>query len=259
MMMQLPYIRFRAAFIHVVQPIRDTYGLPKDLSRFCFFTNYVQAGLYAYEQKLVSAASLARIAFDTVEKFETVKHIHADVLVEREASPGESVVSGSTDVTLGVSKVERDKTETLRLEINAFVQKSIDVLRADLAAADHLGWSSEMITTVHDLLLQIRPIDAPRYVGQHARVVTRYGAGEVEGFSPDIGTYAIRLAGSKSGGPLRSNAKMFAYYTHVKEEEGPRWPRLGGLTGIFGRRMSTSEFGSPRAGGRDSPRSVGTS
>jgi hypothetical protein len=263
MMMQLPYIKFRAAFIHVVQPMAETYGLAKDSSKFCFFTNYVQAGLYAYENRLVSAASLARITINAVDQFELVKHIKhsslgASPLLTGDQSPrAESVVSGSTDVTCGVPKVEKEKTEKLRTEINAFVSRVVDILRRDLAIADDLGWSSEMITTVRDLLLQIRPIDAPRYIGQQARVGTKYGSGEVEGFSADIGTYAVRMTAHKSTRPLKSNAKIFAYYTNVKEEEGSRWPRLGGLTGIFGRRMSTSEFGSPR-GGKDSPKSSKT-
>jgi hypothetical protein len=265
MMMQLPYIKFKAAFIHVVQPIEETYGLPKDVSKFCFFTNYVQAGLYAYEHRLVSAAGLARIAIDTVDKFESVKQIRNSTLPDSplvgggDQSPrnvAESVVSGSTDVTSGVSKQERDKTETLRLEINSYVEKVIKILKNDISIAeDELGWSSEMISTVRDLLLQIRPVDAPRYLSQHARVVSKYGSGEVEGFTADLGTYLVKMhAGKTASRSLKSNAKMFVYHTQVKEEEGPRWPRLGGLTGIFGRRMSASEFGSPR--GRESPKSL---
>ena len=262
MMMQLPYIRFRAAFIHLVQPISQTYGIPQDTSKFCFFTNYVQAALHAYRNSIISASSLARVTIDTVERFEIVKNYKpssvGDISAQMtgEHSPkAESAVSVSTDVAAAASKSEREKTETLRLEINDFVEEVVKTLRKDLAEAESLNqfhWSHEMISTVRDLLMQIRPIDAPRYLAQNAKVVTKYATGEIDGFSPDIGTYAVRMHG-KNGQKLKACARIFAYYTHVKEDDqgAAKWPLLG--FGIFGRRMSTSDFGSPR--GRDSPKS----
>ncbi len=270
MMMTLPYIKFRAAFIHVVQPIDETFGLPKsaDRKKFCFFTNYIQAAIYAYENKIISAASLARVAIDAVDRFEQVKHIRRSPIPDSPTGDhtppnqgsgegADSVVNssaGSTDVTAGVSKTDRERTETLRIEMNLYVDKTIEILKQELTIADHLGWSSEMISTVRDLLLQVRSVDAPRYLPQHARIVCKYGSGEVEGFKADVGSYMVRLSAGKGFvKPLKSNAKIFVYHTNLREEEGPRWPRLGGLTGIFGIRSSASEFGSPR--GRDSPRS----
>ena len=265
MMMQLPYIKFRAAFVHVVQPITQTYGIPPDTSKFCFFTNYVQAALYAYQHSILSAASLARVTIDAVERFEIVKNYKqipsggADTTTPAvgERSPkADSVMSASTDVAQPVSKSEKEKTETLRLEINLYVEEVVRILRRDLANAEEssneLNWSHEMVSTVRDLLLQIRLIDAPRYFAQTARVATKYGTGEIEGFSPDIGTYSVRMHG-KGGAKLKSCARIFSYYTDVKEDDQgtAKWPLLG--LGLFGRRMSNSDFGSPR--GRESPKS----
>ena len=260
MMMQLAYIKFRAAFIHVVQPLDQTYGLPSDLSKFFFFTNYVQAAIHAYDKKIISAASLARVTIDTVDRFEAVKSIkQADGGLAAPA-PGdhspkaESVMSTTTDVAAAVSKAEREKTETLRLEINKYVADAVLILKRDLPIGENeLGWSHEMVSTVRDLLLEIRPIDAPRYIAHSARVVTKYGQGEVEGFAADIGIYAVKMNG-KGGKPLRAGAHVFSYYTQVREDEqgGAKWPRLASL-GIFSRRMSHSDFGSPN--GRESPKS----
>lgn len=279
MMMQLAYIKFRAAFIHVVQPIDQTYGLPPDLSKFCFFTNYVQAAIYAYEHKIISAASLARVVIDTVDRFEVVKHIklgddlvanntgstsgsasHVGATTSSNNSNGdlspkaESVFSVNTDVATPVPKTERDKTEKLRLEINEDVGTALSILKLDLMIGEQeLGWSHEMVSTVRDLILEIRPIDAPRYLSQNQRVATKYAQGEVEGFSPDIGFYGIKVSG-KGGKSLKSGARVFSYYTQVKEDDqaSSKWPRLPTL-GIFSRRMSHSDFGSPS--GRESPRS----
>jgi hypothetical protein len=266
MMMQMAYIKFRAAFIHVVQPLEETFGLPSDLSKFCFFTNYVQAGVYAYENKLMSAASLARVVIDTVDRFEAVKQIKVtgDPIglsggtissAASDHSPrAESVMSVNTDVATSVSKTEQEKTENLRLEINSDIERAVILLKQDVVIGEaELGWSHEMVSTVRDLLLEIRPIDAPRYLVQNARVVTKYAQGEVEGFAADIGMYTVRISG-KGGKPLKSGARVFTYYTQVKEDDqaSGKWPRLPSL-GIFSRRMSHSEYGSPT--GRESPRS----
>lgn len=284
MMMQLAYIKFRAAFIHVVQRIDQTYGLPSDVSKFCFFTNYVQAAIYAYQHKIISAASLARVVIDTVDRFEVVKHIklggddhlvayntggstsgsaiHVGATTASNNSNGdlspkaESVFSVNTDVASAVPKAERDKTEKLRLEINEDVETAISILKRDLMIGEEeLRWSHEMVSTVRDLILAIRPIDAPRYLSQNQRVATKYAQGEVEGFSPDTGFYGIKVSG-KGGKSLKSGARVFSYYTQVKEDDqaSSKWPRLPTL-GIFSRRMSHSDFGSPI--GRESPRSSG--
>ena len=252
MMMQLPYIKFRAAFVHVVQPISLTYGMPKDVSKFCFFTNYVQAALYAYQHAIISASSLARVTIDAVERFEMVKNFTSH---KQDHSPRAESSAASTDVAAAVSKSDQNKTETLRIEINLFVDQVVKILRKDLANAEiaSIYWSHEMVSTVRDLLMQIRPIDAPRYFALNARVLTKYASGEVEGFAPDIGMYTVRMHG-KGGAKLKACARVFSYYTQVREDEQGtgKWPLLG--LGLFGRRMSASDFGSPR--GRESPKSL---
>ena len=251
MMMQLPYIKFRGAFIHTVQPIEDTFGLPSDSSKYCFFTNYVQAGIFAYEQQIVSAASLARIVIDTVDRFEAVKHIRLPANVHEAGDSPRAESVASVDVTAQTSKTDTGKTEGLRREINQYVARSVEILKRDLNDAESLMWSHEMVSTVRDLLLQIRPIDAPRFLAQQAKIVTKYGHGEVEGFAAEIGTYAIKLHGKSR--ELKSGAHIFSYYTNVREDESGKWPTFG--LGLFGRRMSgSSEFGSPR--GRESPRAL---
>ena len=172
MMMQLPYIKFRGAFIHTVQPIEDTFGLPSDSSKYCFFTNYVQAGIFAYEQQIVSAASLARIVIDTVDRFEAVKHIRLPANVHEAGDSPRAESVASVDVTAQTSKTDTGKTEALRREINQYVARSVEILKRDLNDAESLMWSHEMVSTVRDLLLQIRPIDAPRFLAQQAKIVT---------------------------------------------------------------------------------------
>lgn len=261
---ELPFVRMRAVFIHVVQPLSETYGLPKDLSKFVFYTNYVQAGLAAYMRGMVSAASLARITINAVEQFEIIKNISNVVSTSDEKSPGGTETSAvSVD---GVSRSDKAKTEQLRREMNRDIFKVISVLQTDLNRASLIGWSSEMESVVRELMFQLRTIEAPRYSTLGARVATKYGSGEVEGFSSDKGFYTIRMGPSKNGRSrgqhylTGSNARMFAYYMNVKEGEqtATRW-RLGSF-GIFSRRGSqsdltaTSERGSPSA--RESPRAA---
>jgi hypothetical protein len=161
----------RAVFIHAVQPLSETYGLPKDLSKFVFYTNYVQAGLAAYMRRMVSAASLARIAINAVEQFEVIKNISSVVSSADEKSPGGTETSAvSVD---GVSRSDKVKTEQLRREMNRDIAKVISVLQSDLNRASFLGWSSEMESVVRELMFQLRPIEAPRYSTLGARVATK--------------------------------------------------------------------------------------
>ena len=259
-MMELPFVKIRSAFIHVVQPLELTYGIPTDISNFCFFTNYVQAAIYAYEHRIISPASLARVTIDAVDQFEIAKNIkqtNGGGLSPRapsDASPkAESVVSSSAAGAV-VSKLERLKTEQLRCEINQYVERVVDVLQKDVK--EDFGWSHEMVSTVRDLLLQVRPIDAPRYIAYGARARTKYGSGEVDGYSGEDGIYSVKLFAKATSKPTLANARIFSYYMHVKEEAqtGGKWTKLTAL-GLFTRRMSNSDFeksrGSPS--GRDSP------
>ena len=276
---ELPFVRMRAVFIHVVQPLSETYGLPSsknNLTKFVFYTNYVQAGLAAYGRKLISAASLARITINAVEQFENIKNINR---TESSGSPGDKSPGGGTETSAvsvdgsGVSRTDKEKTEQMRREINRDIETVIDILQTDLSNAASSSWSLEMETIVRELMFQIRPIDAPRYLSQGARVVTKYGTGEVEGFSSDKGFYSIRMMPSSykqsksvGGSSIQrgllngSNARIFSYYMNVKEDEqnANRW-RLGSF-GIFSRRGSqsdltaTSDRGSPSA--RGSPRAT---
>ena len=263
-MMELPFVKIRAAFIHQVQPLNLSYGMPADLTNFCFFTNYIEAAIFAYERRIISAASLARVTIDAVDQFEVIKNIKqtnntsvSPIVSGGESSPrvADSVASFETS---NASKLERIKTEQLRVEMNRFVHKAVELLRRDLISCDEFGWSHEMVSTVRDLLLQIRPIDAPRYIMHTARATTKYGSGEVDGFSGEEGVYSVKLFGRGANRPLLANARIFAYYMDVKQDgqAGGKWTKLTSL-GLFSRRMSghSSDLDKSRGSpsGRDSP------
>ena len=255
-MMELPFVKIRAAFIHVVQPLSLTYGLPADLSNFCFFTNYIQAAIFAYDRRIISAASLARVTIDAVDQFEVIKNIKNNIVLPNLSSPrGEVSPRTNSESFISSKDGERAKTEQLRLEINKYANEAIDILHRDLISCNEFGWSHEMVSTVRDLLLLLRPIDAPRYIAHGVRASSKYGSGEIDGFSGENGTYSMRLFGKTK--PLVTNAKLFSYYMDVKQEEhaGGKWTKLTSL-GLFSRRLSNADLldksrGSPS--GRDSP------
>jgi len=183
-----------AVFIHVVQPIKSTYGYSlfekleaAKRAKICFFQNYAEAATDAFERGLFSAEQLSEVLRGVRRDFQSL---------EPAAFP------------------EPLARERMRREVN-------ESGRAAVAAAGKRGAEGGDAPAFD-------PLEAVQEVPESTEVVTLYGPGTVRAFSPEDGVYTVKLSGWKATAHLHMTgvqllpARRRFSFGKLRRSMGPR-------------------------------------